>query len=52
MRSVTGLYITFDNFVNDYIPTLWNTSSFDVESLLFTGLGGIAGIWVGVRLSE
>jgi hypothetical protein len=52
MRSVTGLCIAFGSFVGGYLPTLWGASSLGVESLLFAGLGGVAGVWLGVRLSQ
>jgi hypothetical protein len=38
--------------VGGYVPVLWGASSFSVISLLFGGAGGIAGVWLGVRLSD
>ena len=51
-RSVIGLCTTFGLFVGGYVPVLWGASSFSAMSLLFSALGGIAGIWTGVRLSD
>jgi hypothetical protein len=50
-RSVIGLCATFGFFVGGYLPVLWGASSFSMTSLLFSALGGCAGIWAGVRLS-
>jgi hypothetical protein len=51
-RSIIGICTTFGLFVGAYVPVLWGASSFSVMSLLFSGLGGIAGVWAGVRLSD
>jgi hypothetical protein len=51
-RSVIGLCGGFGCFVGGYVPVLWGASSLSVESLLFGALGAIAGIWLGVRISE
>jgi hypothetical protein len=52
-RSVIGLCALFGSGVGSYVPVvLWGASSFGVASLLFGGLGAIAGIWLGVRVSE
>jgi hypothetical protein len=51
MRSVIGLSVVVGSTIGGYLPVLWGSSSFSVTSLLFGALGGIAGVWVGVRLS-
>ena len=51
-RSVIGLCAGFGTFAGGYVPELWGASSFSLTSLLFGALGGIAGIWLGVRLSD
>ncbi len=51
MRSVIGLCVLVGGTVGGYVPVLWGSSSFSVTSLLFGAVGGIAGIWVGIRLS-
>ncbi len=35
-----------------YIPSLWGESSFSVTSVLFSGVGGALGIWIGWKLSR
>jgi hypothetical protein len=49
---VTGLCGALGLFVGGYIPEVWGASSFSLSSILFGVLGGVAGVWPGVRLSE
>jgi hypothetical protein len=51
-RSVIGLCGGFGLFVGGYVPVLWGASSFSLTSILFGLIGGAAGIWAGVRISE
>lgn len=51
-RWVIGICATVGLFVGGYVPALWGASSFSMQSLFFGVLGGIAGIWVGVRVME
>ena len=51
-RSVIGLCAAFGTFAGGYVPSLWGSSSFSAVSLLFGVLGGIAGVWLGLRISE
>ena len=43
MRSVIGLCTTLGTIGGSYAPSLWGASSFS--------LTGVAGLWLGVRLS-
>jgi len=51
-RSVIGLCAGVGMFVGGYVPALWGGSAFSASSLLLSMLGGVAGIWAGVRLSD
>jgi hypothetical protein len=51
-RSVIGICAGFGMFAGGYAPELWGASSFSVVSLATGFLGGIAGVWLGVRLSD
>ena len=51
-RSVIWLCVTGGSTVGGMLPMLWGASSFSGISLLFGLFGGIAGIWLGVRLSD
>ena len=52
MRSVIGICITMGSIVGSYVPDLWGAGSFSVTSLVFGAVGGVAGLWVGLRLQE
>jgi hypothetical protein len=51
-KSVIGLCAGFGTVVGSYVPVLWGASSFSVTSLLFGVVGGAAGIWLGIRVSD
>jgi hypothetical protein len=51
-RSVIGLCGGFGMFVGGYVPVLWGASSLSLVSFAFGVLGAIAGVWVGIRISE
>ncbi len=50
MRSVTGLCITIGTLAGGLLPSLWGDSGFSVAALLVSAVGGVAGLWVGLRL--
>ena len=50
--SVIGMCATFEMVLGGFIPEMWGAGSFSVQSLLFSGLGGVAGIWAGGRIAE
>ena len=52
MRSVIGLCATFGTFAGVYLPSLWGDSGVSLTALAFGALGGLAGVWLGVRLSS
>ena len=52
MRGVIGMCAGLGGIVGAYVPELWGAGSFSLSSLLFSTLGGIAGIWLGVRISD
>ena len=51
-KSVIGLCATFGMAVGGYVPVLWGASSFSLVSLVFCFAGGVAGVWLGVRVSD
>jgi hypothetical protein len=50
MRSVKGLCVTSGTFIGGFAPALWGGSQLGVLSLLTAALGGVAGLWLGLRL--
>ena len=51
MRSVIGLCATFGTIAGGYVPSLWGGSSLSLTSVVCAALGGITGVWLGVRLA-
>jgi hypothetical protein len=50
MRSAIGLCGTVGMFVGGYLPVMWGASSFSLTSIVFSAVGGAAGVWLGARL--
>ena len=44
--------IIVGSFVGGYIPALWGAGMFSISSIIFSGLGSIAGIWVAYKISR
>ena len=50
----------YNNAVNEYfgtiaggfLPELWGASAWGFSSLVFSSIGGIAGVWLGVRIAD
>jgi hypothetical protein len=52
VRGVIGMCAGLGGIVGGYVPELWGAGSFSLTSLLFSALGGIVGIWAGVRIAD
>ncbi len=52
MRSVKGLCVTFGTFAGGFAPALGGGSELGLASLLTAALGGVAGLWLGLRLES
>jgi hypothetical protein len=52
MRSTIGLWATFGTFAGSFVPDLWGGSELGLASVVLGALGGVAGVWLGVRLSD
>ena len=52
MRSVTGICILMGSIAGSYLPDLWGGSSWGFSSLLLGAVGGVAGLWAGIRLQQ
>jgi hypothetical protein len=51
-RSTIGLCAMVGLTAGGFVPELWGASSFSLSSLAFGALGGIAGVWFGLRLAD
>ena len=52
MRSLIWLFMTIGGTIGAYIPLLWGDSAFSFSSVIFSGIGGIGGIWLGYKLGK
>jgi hypothetical protein len=52
MRSVIGLCATFGTFAGGYLPALWGDNGLSLTAVACGAIGGLAGVWLGVRLSN
>jgi hypothetical protein len=51
-RSAIGMCATFGMILGGFAPEMWGAGSLSLQSLVFSGLGGVAGIWAGIRIAE
>ena len=51
-RSVIWLCAGAGSTVGGVLPSLWGASDFSASSLVFGLVGGIAGVWLGIRLLD
>jgi hypothetical protein len=50
-RSVIGLTALVGTTIGGFLPELWGDSGMSLVSLAFAAVGGVAGVWLGARLS-
>jgi hypothetical protein len=50
--SVISLCVLVGSTIGSLIPLLWGGSGLSLSSVLLGGLGGLIGVWVGVKLSD
>jgi len=51
-RSVIGICALVGMTIGGFVPELWGASGLSLAALVFSAAGGVAGVWVGARLSE
>ena len=39
------------SIIGGFIPDLWGAELFSYSSVLLSGVGGLAGLWLGYRMS-
>jgi hypothetical protein len=45
----TGLFV--GSSVGGFVPALWQAGLFSFSSVIGSAVGGLAGIWLGIKLS-
>jgi hypothetical protein len=51
-KTVIWIGVTVGTTVGAYIPALWGGSLLGFSSILLSTAGGIAGIWLGYKISH
>ncbi|MBV8065195.1 MAG: hypothetical protein JOY73_06710 [Actinobacteria bacterium] len=51
-RGVIGMGVMMGTLIGSFVPSLWGASQFGMQSLLFSGVGGVIGLWAGFRIAE
>jgi len=52
MRVIIIFFTILGSSVGSYAPALWGGSLFSMSSILFGGLGGFVGIWLGCKFAK
>jgi hypothetical protein len=50
-RRVIWLFVGFGTIVGGFLPEVWGGSALGFASLVFGTLGGVAGLWLGLKLT-
>jgi hypothetical protein len=51
-RGVIAMCGSFGMLIGGFVPDLWGAGQLSMQSVLFSAVGGIAGVWAGVRIAE
>jgi hypothetical protein len=52
MRSVIGISVLVFSTLFGFVPDLWHAGMFSASGILLSGVGGVFGVWFGVRVSH
>jgi hypothetical protein len=51
-RAPVWIGILIGSTIGGLIPELWGEGAFSYSSLLFSGAGAFAGLWIGFKISN
>ena len=51
-KPLIGIGVVIGSILGGLIPLLWHASAFSFSEIIFSTLGGIAGIWAGWKISQ
>ena len=51
-KKLIWLLMTIGLFVGGVVPMLWGAGELSISSIIFSGIGGVVGIWAGFKLSQ
>jgi hypothetical protein len=50
-RGIVWLFVGVGMVVGGFVPLVWGGSALGLASLVLGSLGGVAGLWVAVKLT-
>ncbi len=51
-KGIIMLFLVVGSILGGLMPSLWGEGSFSISSIIFTALGGLAGIFLGYKISS
>jgi hypothetical protein len=51
-KKIIWLGMGVGGFLGSFVPVLWGGSEFSFASIIFSAIGGFAGIWLGFKMSQ
>lgn len=51
MRALVIFGMLVGSYAGSFVPMLWGESAFSMSALLFSGIGGILGIWASYKIA-
>jgi len=51
-KTLIYIFMAIGSAIGGWIPSLWNAGMFSFSGVIFTAIGGFAGIWLGFQLGE
>ncbi len=51
-KTIIWICLFIGSTIGGYIPSLWGEGFISMSSVLLTAVGGIAGIYIGYRISR
>ena len=52
LKTAAYIGVIVGSAIGSYIPLLWGDDLFSISSVIFTAIGGIAGIYIAYKLSN
>jgi predicted MFS family arabinose efflux permease len=49
-RAWLGIFI--GSAIGGLVPELWGAGNFSYSSVVFSGIGAFAGLWIGLKLGD
>lgn len=51
-KTLIWIGVFVGSTLGSFIPMLWGDSAFSFASIIWSTIGGLAGIWAGYRVSQ